>query len=141
MKEISRAKCEDYAVTALYDILTYLDMKEEVDVEGIVSSVSGVPYAEAPLFLKEIVLSSLKNYANIIAAYNAKMNKWTFDRLNRVEQAILIESYAHYHYVETDVDKAVVINVAVKKAKALLDSTDYKFVNAILDKVLNRDAK
>jgi transcription termination factor NusB len=35
----------------------------------------------------------------------------------------------------------VVIDVAVKLAKTYLDAKDYKFVNAILDKVLTRDGK
>ena len=69
------------------------------------------------------------------------MNKWTFERLNRVEQALLLLSYSHYFYVEPAVDKGVVIDVAVKLAKTYLDASDYKFVNAILDKVLTRDGK
>ena len=64
------------------------------------------------------------------------MRKWTFDRLNRVEQAILIMSFAHYYYVEPEVDKKVVIDIAIKLSKTYLAPTDYKFVNAILDNVL-----
>ena len=63
------------------------------------------------------------------------MINWTFNRINKLEQALLILSYSHFYYVK-DVDKKVVIDVAVKLAKKYLDSTDYKFVNAILDKTL-----
>ena len=45
-------------------------------------------------------------------------------------------SYAHIHYTDDDVDKSVVIDVAVRLAKKYLDRDDYKFVNAILDNVL-----
>ena len=62
------------------------------------------------------------------------MAKWSFDRLNLVEQSILIMSYTHKQ--TQDVDKSIVINVAVKLAKKFLDKDDYKFVNGILDKVL-----
>ena len=65
----------------------------------------------------------------------AKMDKWKFDRLNRLNQAILLLSLAHYYGVG-EVEKAVVINVAVSLAKKYLDYNDYKFVNAILDNVL-----
>ena len=70
---------------------------------------------------------------------NDHMNHWTFDRLNRVEQAILLLSCVHYLYVEPEVEKAVVINIAIKLSKAFLGDNDYKFVNAILDKVLVRE--
>ena len=63
------------------------------------------------------------------------MDKWKFDRLNRLNQAILLLSLAHYYGVG-EVEKAVVINVAVSLAKKYLDDNDYKFVNAILDNVL-----
>ena len=41
--------------------------------------------------------------------------------------------------VEPEVEKAVVINIAIKLSKAYLGDNDYKFVNAILDKVLVRE--
>ena len=63
------------------------------------------------------------------------METWTFKRLNRLNQAILLMSCAHFFEVK-DADKAVVINVAVTLAKRYLDDNDYKFVNAILDNVL-----
>ena len=62
------------------------------------------------------------------------MPKWSFDRLNLLEQAILIMSYTHRQ--TQNADKSIIINVAVKLAKKFLDKDDYKFVNAILDKVL-----
>ena len=45
-------------------------------------------------------------------------------------------SYAHYYYVE-NVDKKVVIDVAVSLAKKYIEEKQAKFINAILDKVLN----
>jgi transcription termination factor NusB len=98
-----------------------------------------LPYADCPYFTKAVLIAALKNLNGEIEAYNARMNKWTFDRLNRVEQALLLLSYSQYFYVEPDVDKAAVINVAVILAKKYLEATDYKFVNAILDKVLTRE--
>ena len=90
----------------------------------------------------------IKKYDEIIKTFNANMRKWTFDRLNRVEQAILMLAYVHFYYVEPDVDKSVVIDVAIKLAKSYLDmgfdkvknkeKGDYQFVNAILDKTLVR---
>lgn len=61
--------------------------------------------------------------------------KWKFHRLNRVIQAILLMSYTHYFYIG-NVDKRIVINVAIKLAKRYVVGDEYKFVNAILDEVL-----
>jgi transcription termination factor NusB len=89
-EETSRNQAQEKTLDALYAALTYLDMKEPVDVESIVSGIYDLPYAECPIFTKAIVISALKNLNPIIAVYNAHMNKWTFDRLNRVEQALLL---------------------------------------------------
>ena len=62
------------------------------------------------------------------------MPKWNFDRLNLLEQAILVMSYTHKQTQDTD--KRIIINIAVKLAKNYLDKDDYKFGNGILDKVL-----
>lgn len=137
--DLSRTKAQQKALSALYGTLTYLDMNEPVEVESLVSGITGKSYAESDLYVKGIVISALKHLNEIIPIFQAHMNKWTFARLNRVEQAILILSYCHYYYIEPTVDKGVVIDIAVKFAKTYLDDTDYKFVNAILDKVLNRE--
>ena len=44
-------------------------------------------------------------------------------------------SYAHFYYVEK-VDKKVVINTAVDLAKKYVEEKQAKFINAILDGVL-----
>jgi transcription termination factor NusB len=138
-EETSRNQAQEKTLAALYGALTYLDMKSELDVEGLISGIYDLPYADCPSFTKAVVIAALKNLNTIIPVYNTHMNKWTFDRLNRVEQALLLLSYTQFFYVDKDVDKAAVINVAVILAKKYLEAADYKFVNAILDKVLVRE--
>ena len=131
----SRNQMQRIALFAIYDILTYLDMKEPVDVQSIVSGLTDVDYENADYFVKVAAVYTVKYLSDIIPVFNAHMNKWTFDRLNRVEQAILLLSYIHYFHIE-EVDKGVVIDIAVRLAKVYLDAKDYRFVNAVLDKVL-----
>jgi transcription antitermination factor NusB len=137
--ELSRTKAQQKALSALYGVLTYLNMQEPLDVESLVSGVTGKSYADSDLYVKGIVIAALKHLNEIIPLFQAHMSKWTFARLNRVEQAILLLAYCHYYYVEPTVDKGVVIDIAVRFAKTYLDGEDYKFVNAILDKVLTRE--
>lgn len=138
-KELTRNQAQEKALFTLYAALTYGDMKEPLDVENLVSGICDCDYQDSDPYVRGILIGALKHLGDIIPVYNARMNKWTFDRLNRVEQALLLLSYTHFFYVEPTVDKKVVIDVAVKLAKTYLDATDYKFVNAILDKVLERE--
>lgn len=134
--DIGRNKEEEMAMIAIYGVLTYADMKQEADLQSIISGITGSTYEDSSYFIKAVVINSVKHYADIVDLLTPNMRNWTFDRLNRVEQAILLLSCAHYLYLEEKVEKGVVIDVAVRLSKKFLDSKDYKFVNAILDKVL-----
>ena len=136
----SRNGLQKVALVAIYSALTYIDMGMEVDVRNIVSALFERPYEDCDYFVKACLVMMMKHREEAIAAYNAKMRGWTFDRRNRVEQAILLLAYVHYFYVEPEDDKSVVLDIAIKQAKAYLDDKDYKFVNAILDNVLNHGA-
>lgn len=146
--ELGRNQLQKVTMEVLYAVLTYISMGEEVDVKDIISNIFEEDYEDCPFFTKAVTIMAIKEYGNIIKVYNEHMNRWTFDRLNRVEQAILLLAYVHFFYVEPDVDKSVVIDVAIKLAKSYLDMSfdkvknkekgDYQFVNAILDKVLVR---
>ena len=135
----SRNAMQKVALWAVYDALTYRDMGLDIDVQDIISSLCDLPYEECDYFVKAVLVMCLRHHDEAVAAFNAKMRGWTFDRRNRVEQAILLLAYSHFYYVDPEVDKGVVIDIAVKQAKAYLDEKDYRFVNAILDNVLKRD--
>ena len=137
-QELSRNALQKVAMTAVYDALTQQNMGYPVNVEEIVSSLMDLPYEECDYFVKAAVIFSLKHQQEIIAVFTEHMRNWTFDRLNRVEQAILLLSYVHYFYIDPEVDRAVVINIAGRLSKDYLGDKDYRFVNAILDKVLVR---
>ncbi|MCR5079198.1 MAG: hypothetical protein K6B65_04720 [Bacilli bacterium] len=135
---LSRNETQEVAMTAIYDVLHYIDMKLSVDVEGILSSLCDCPYEDVDPFIKSTVIMTVKHYGLAVNIFNAHMRSWTFDRLVRIERAILLLAFSHFFYVEEDVDKRVVINIAVKLAKKYCEANDYKFVNAILDNILVR---
>lgn len=135
-KEMSRGEAEEIALFAIYDLLLYAEMGVPADVPSIVSGLSERPYEDCDLFSKRMVVSFLKNQSEIREIYQARMPKWRFERLNKLEQALLYLSYCHFYTDVQRVDKAVVIDYAVRFAKKYLEENDYKFVNAILDKVL-----
>ena len=131
---LSRNQEHELIMTCIYDALVYSNMSKEFSLEEIMTSVFDVEYDEISFFVKEMVIKSLAHVNEIKNIFQAKMPKWSFDRLNLVEQSILIMSYTHKE--TQDVDKSIIINIAVKLAKKYLDKDDYKFVNGILDKVL-----
>lgn len=132
---MSRNKLQELSMTAVYDILFYIDMNHEIDIKDIVSSLCELPYEECDVYIKEIAIETVKHFPEIVAHLSQYMLKWKFTRINKLSQAILILSYVHFYFVK-DTEKGVVINVAVKLAKKYLDDRDYQYINAILDKAL-----
>ena len=138
MNNIKRRDMHEMAMKAVYDELTYVHMGEEVDVKKAVEAATELPYDEAPRFVKEQAIAALKYLDEAINAIQSHMRGWTFERLDRVEQAVLINAYNHFFHVEEGIDKKIVINNAVELAKDYLEEKDYRFVNAILDNILVR---
>ena len=136
--ELSRNQSQKVALFAVYDALTYLNMKAPIDIKAIVSGLCGCDYEDADYFVKASVIHAVKYYDEAVNAFNAHMTKWTFDRKNRLTQALLLLSYVHFFYFEEKTDKKVVIDIAVRLAKTYLEPNEYKFVNAILENVLIR---
>ena len=110
----SENKYERNAIEMLTDM--YAEKGEDVD-----------PYAI------KVVVSALQNYGEIVNAFTPYLVKWKWERLPLLTQSILLMSYSHFYYVENDVDKAVIIDIAVNLAKRYIDDKQAKFINGILD--------
>lgn len=131
---LTRNKEHELVMTSIYDALTYSNMNEEFSLEEIMEQVFEMPYDEIPLFSKTLVVKTLAHINEIKPIFQDKMPKWNFDRLNPIEQSILLMSYTHSK--QEGSDKKIIIDVAVRLSKKFLDKDDYKFVNAILDNLL-----
>lgn len=139
VKPMTRGKAEEISLFAIYDLLIYNEMGEAADLESIVSGLADRPYEDVDVYIKRMLIAFLKHSQEIVDRYQAKMTKWKFSRLNKVEQAILFLAYCHFYFDTEEVAKAVVINFSVSFAKKYLGPEDYKFVNGVLDKVLVRE--
>lgn len=133
--ELTRNKQHEVAMNIIYQALTYLDMGEDFDIKALISTNLDVPFEDADIYVKQVTVSAILHREEAIEALSKNLKNWKFSRLARLMQAILFLSYAHFYYVK-DVDKKVVINVAVVLSKKYLNETDYKFVNAILENTL-----
>ena len=74
-----------------------------------------------------------QNKESYIAEISSYLNKWTFDRLNLVEQAILLETVSEIKQGLND--KAVAHLVLILPFRADCDEESYKFINGVLDQV------
>ncbi len=137
--EITRNKAQELIVQLMYSFLILEETKVPINFEESIEEACNMPYADCNLYLKEVLIKSLKNQEKIIDYISKYLINWNFSRLNTTIRAILITSVTEFFIDDLDTEKAVIINNAVKFSKKFGDGgeKDYKFVNAILDKCLN----
>ena len=82
--------------------------------------------------LLENVISHYDEYATEVAKYLKP--GWTFDRINDIEKALFLCALAEFNVLHTD--KKVIIDQTIITCKKYDNLPAYKFVNAILDKLL-----
>lgn len=93
-------------------------------------------YENISSFAKSLYVKSLINQDEAIKNIQTNLTKWSFNRLNRVIQAILITAYTERNVIN-ETDKKVIINEYIELSKKYGDANDYRLVNSVLDKVLN----
>lgn len=134
---ISRQQEHYIIMTVIYDELSdfVLGKGENFrDARELIANIAGIPYSEVSDYVKNVISYSLKNYGSIRDAYVPYLKNWSWERLPLLTQSILIMSFAHKQVEE--VDKKIIINVAVDLAKKYVEPKQAKFINAILDEVL-----
>lgn len=88
-------------------------------------------------FADNLVSGVMENLSKIDALINSKLKDWDYDRIGKVDKAIL--RLGAYEIVFTDTDKAVIINEALNMAKVLCADESPKFINGLLDKINKGD--
>ena len=84
-------------------------------------------------FITTIKSDLIENKDNYIYEIGQHLVKWTFDRLNLVEQAILLEATSEIHQQLNE--NAVVIDEAIILTKKYCDDESYKYINGVLDNI------
>ena len=84
----------------------------------------------------EFIIKILNDLNNNIDIYKVKINNllvnWTFERLNLIDQAILLEAVSELNINENS--KAIIIDEAILISKQYSDEEAYKYINGVLDK-------
>ena len=130
----SRNKIQELSVFALYQYLFYYSYEQRPSLKEIIESVFGCSSKDCDEFAKNLIKLAIKHADESIKDISSYLKDWTFDRLNYIEQAILLSAYTQYKYMEQP--KTIAINVAVDLAKKYCDDNSYKFINGVLDNCL-----
>ena len=90
-------------------------------------------------FVNTSVDGIIEHRTEIDSIANKYLNKWTMDRLNKVDQAIL--SLGIYELLYTETPSVVAINEAIELSKKYSDEAVTKMINGVLDKVYHEEEK
>ncbi|WP_226673103.1 transcription antitermination factor NusB [Rossellomorea aquimaris] len=109
----------------------------QIDMSGIEPDVALTNVLEEEkmdAYLQQLVLGFIENQERIDGLIRENLEKWSFDRLAKVDRNILRLGVYELLFVE-DVPNKVVINEAVEIAKIFGDDQSSKFINGVLSKV------
>lgn len=133
-ENISRNQMHEKLMICVYQYLFYLSISEKQDLNTIIRSAFGNDEAKNDPFVVQNVKSFITNLPEIVSLIEPKLKEtWTFERLGLMERSILVLGVNEIKYF--DVPKPIVINTCVKLAKKYCDDNQYKFINAILEKI------
>ncbi|MBR3227206.1 MAG: transcription antitermination factor NusB [Erysipelotrichaceae bacterium] len=83
------------------------------------------------VFINTLVRDLNDNIDRYIETISPHLKRWTFDRLNYVDQAILLEALSEMSLGLNE--KGVIIDEAVRIAKEYSDEDSFKYINGVLD--------
>ena len=106
-----------------YDLSELIKEQIEVKNDFVNSSVDGI----------------IEHKDEIYKLANKHLNKWTMDRLNKVDQGIL--ALGIYELLYTETPSVVAINEAIELSKKYSDESVTKMINGVLDKVYHEEEK
>lgn len=132
---LSRNQEQEKIMFIIYQILFLNRMKNDFDLVEVIEDTMEKNYSDVSVFVKEVVVKCVKNYNEIYNLILPNCTTWKMERINLVVISILMLGITEYKYIG-NVDKSVIIDVCVKLAKKYADEKDYRFVNALLDKIL-----
>lgn len=135
---IARNQQHYIVMTVIYDELTdfYIgEGKTFRDARDLTCELCECDFDQVPSYIKDCISYAINNYGAIRQEFVANLKGWQWERLPLLTQAVLLMSYAHSKIEE--IDKRVIISVAVDLAKKYIEPKQANFVHAILDKTLN----
>lgn len=102
------------------DIISNLEY-DEVESEGFANQ-------------REILKNIIDNYDKYKEIIGANLKNWTFERISDVDKALFLCALGEYNVLHTN--KKIIIDQTLITAKRYSAPNSYRYINAILDKIL-----
>ena len=96
--------------------------------------------ASSEAYVKLTVCGTLENIQTVDKAIKDHIKNWNFDRISRIDLAILRLSVYGLLF-QKGTDGKIIINEAVKLAQEFGGDDSYKFVNGVLDAIYKENDK
>lgn len=122
---------------SFYESLTRINKKpEEILDYNLAAYGHKITDSDFPKNLFSKVVKNQKSIEKLIKKYAPE---WPLDRMNRVERAILSLGITELTDPEKDVPVNVAINEAIELAKAYGDENSGKFINGVLNSIIQKE--
>lgn len=131
----NRSELREVIMKVIYQVNLLEEAKLEYDLVELIKEQIEVQND----FVNTTVDGIIEHKKEIYKLANKYLNKWTMDRLNKVDQAIL--SLGVYELLYTETPSVVAINEAIELSKKYSDEAVTKMINGVLDKIYHEEEK
>ncbi len=133
MNKTRRQIAREKATIAIYqNLLVETEVEEMFDFVNQEKEIAEDDAVEFARWLIQTVMTNKDSYIELINKH--LKSGWTFDRLGKMEQAIMLIGTCEL--LESDLPKTIAINEAILHAKEFCDDDSYKFINGVLAKLV-----
>ncbi len=131
----NRSELREVIMKVIYQVNLLDEAKLEYDLSELIKEQIEVQND----FVNTSVDGIIEHKKEIYKLADKYLNKWTMERLNKVDQAIL--SLGIYELLYTETPSVVAINEAIELSKKYSDESVTKMINGVLDKVYHEEEK
>lgn len=129
----NRSELREVIMKVLYQINLLDEAKLNYDIEELIKEQLEVENS----FVHDCIFGVVEKKKEIVKLADKYLKDWDFNRLNKVDQAIL--SLGIYELMYTDTPSVVSINEAIELSKVYSDEAVTKMINGVLDHIYHEE--
>ena len=131
----NRSELREVIMKVLYQVFLFQESKIDYQLKDLIHEQLEVENQ----FVDDCIHGVLEHQEDIVKMANESLNDWKYNRLNKVDQAIL--ALGIYELIYTDTPSVVCINEAIELSKHYSDEAVTKMINGVLDKIYHEVEK
>ena len=131
----NRSELREVIMKVVYQVNILEDTNLEYEINDLIKEQLEIENE----FVNTCVYGIVENKKSLYELANKYLKDWTIERLNKVDQAILVLGINELVY--TDTPSVVAINEAIELSKIYSDEAVTKMINGVLDKIYHEEEK